>query len=126
MWNPRRGGGSANIKMGTITTSSSSSGDTVTIDCGFKPKKIFVYNNISENKIITDVYDEDLNSTYQVLGYRQNSSGSACNRYSINGTSNMISMNHLSGTHLVQVEVHCSLRDVLIFPRRGCLSLKNT
>lgn len=68
-----------NVKTGVITGSSG----TITINCGFKPKKIFVYNYFSANKYVSATYDEDVDSTYQYMGYRSSSSSSAVAKYEI-------------------------------------------
>lgn len=68
-----------NVKTGVITGSSG----TITINCGFKPKKIFVYNYFSANKYVSATYDEDVDSTYQYMGYRSSSSSSSVAKYEI-------------------------------------------
>ena len=75
-----------NVKTGVINHTG---GTTETITCGFKPKKIFIYNYLSANVYTSITYDEDTSDTYQYMGYRSSSSGSgSCNKYAIGDSTN--------------------------------------
>lgn len=74
------------VKIGTFRWNFS--GSIISINVGFQPKKIFIYAYVSANKYLTISYDEDIDSTYQWMGYRTSSSASAANKYSISGSNN--------------------------------------
>ena len=74
-----------NVKTGTFTASA---GTTITVDCGFKPKKIYIYNFESTSKMFADIYDENLSSTYIIGAYRSSSSTNNCSSYAIGGGNN--------------------------------------
>lgn len=71
-----------NVKVGTFTNAD---GVTTTVTCGFKPKKIFIYGYEGANSYYSGYYDEDVNSTYYVLGYRTSSSSTSAQKYTIGG-----------------------------------------
>lgn len=71
-----------NVKVGTFTNAD---GVTTTVDCGFKPKKIFVYGYEGANVYYSGYYDEDINDTYYILGYRTSSSTTNAQKYTIGG-----------------------------------------
>ena len=71
-----------NVKVGTFTNTD---GVTTTVDCGFKPKKIFVYGYEGANVYYSGYYDEDINDTYYILGYRTSSSTTNAQKYTIGG-----------------------------------------
>ena len=72
------------VSMGTITGSAN---EIKNVDLGFKPKKIFIYNYYGVNKYVSISYDEDVDSTYQYMGYRSSSSSSSVNKYIIGSSS---------------------------------------
>ena len=72
------------MDSGTFTIAS---GVTDTITCGFKPKKIYIYNYESTSKMFSDIYDENLSSTYTIGAYKS-SSGNGCASYALGGGNN--------------------------------------
>lgn len=80
----KTGGGSEKIALGSFTMTTST---TETIECGFKPKKLFCYYNISSTVTATYAYDEDISTTSQAAGVRNGSSQTA-GQYPIPGTGN--------------------------------------
>ena len=73
-----------NVKTGTFTIAS---GVTDTITCGFRPKKIYIYNLESTSKMFADIYDENVSLTYTIGAYKS-SSGNGCSSYTIGGGNN--------------------------------------
>lgn len=74
-----------NVKTGTFTASS---GTTVTVDCGFQPKKIYIYNLVGTTSMFVNIYDENVSSTYTIGAYRSSSSTNGCNSYALGGGNN--------------------------------------
>ena len=75
-----------NVVMGSLATTT---GTDYEINCGFEPKKIFIYTYNNDNKYMCVAYDKvQMSSQYQVYGYRQSSSSATCNKYDVTGTTN--------------------------------------
>lgn len=74
------------VVMGSLSTTT---GTDYEINCGFEPKKIFIYAYDNANKYMCVAYDKvQMSSQYQVYGYRQSSSSATCNKYDVTGTTN--------------------------------------
>lgn len=79
------GSGSADrVAMGTYTANI---GSTVTITCGFRPKKIFIYNFTDSTHYITSFVDTDVSvisgTPYHVSGWRNGSSSGTTSVYNV-------------------------------------------
>lgn len=74
-----------NVKVGTFTNTA---GTDVTVNCGFKPKKISIYNLYDNNKMCSYTYDEDISTTYTIATYKTSSSNYACARYTVGQSAN--------------------------------------
>jgi hypothetical protein len=87
------------LDHGTIQTASgtftNTAGTDITVNCGFRPKKVSIYNMADANTIGAYVYDSNMSTTYTIVAYRTSSSSNACSRYtigqSINGAFQSIS-----------------------------------
>ena len=71
-----------NISIGTFTNTD---GVYTTVNCGFEPKKIFIYGYEGANNYYSGFYDEDENATYYILGYRTSVSNATAQKYTIGG-----------------------------------------
>lgn len=66
------------------------SGVTDTITCGFRPKKIYIYNLVGTTSMFVNIYDENVSSTYTIGAYRSSSSTNGCNSYALGGNNGVI------------------------------------
>lgn len=91
----RCGGGGAKVKTGSLTTTT---GTEYTINCGFQPKKIFVYTYEGANKYMAGAYDVDVNSTYYFSGWRQSSSSASAGKYDVSSSTSNGSITEVNST----------------------------
>lgn len=87
-----------NVKTGTFTNTA---GTNTTVTCGFKPKKIFIYNMSGANTLFTHAYDEDIANDYSMSGYRTSSSSANCNRYSVASSTTNGTIQEITSTGFV-------------------------
>ena len=69
-------------------TSPATAGTTIEIACGFQPKKICLVMYTSTTSMYSTIYDDDMDSSRQIAGWRTSSSSSGCQQYSLPNSSN--------------------------------------
>lgn len=83
------------IKTGSQTTTA---GTIYTINCGFQPKKIFIYAYNGANSYMAGAYDVDVNSTYYFAGWRQSSSSASAGKYDVSSSTSNGSITEVNST----------------------------
>lgn len=74
-------------KVSTGSFTSPSAGSTISITCGFQPKKICLVMYTGTNSMMTISYDVDMDSSRQIVGWRASSSSYGCQQYEFPNTS---------------------------------------
>ena len=88
-----------NVKVGAFTAPAV--GTTISIACGFQPKKICMAMYTGTNNMYLVVYDVDMDSSIQIAGWKTSSSTNGCQQYAFPNTSNNGVISEITSTSFV-------------------------